>query len=89
MRLSSREIDVPVTINVQLIDPSGTPLTTSALSMSGSAYTVTSAVSSFGRDHSGNYSCTAAVISSNNNSFLMNSNTSSDVTRVAVGKTMC
>ena len=57
----SPAVDVPVTVNVQLSDPAGSPLTTS--SMSGSTYTSTAMVSSFGRDQSGNYTCTVTVSS--------------------------
>ena len=90
MRLSSEEIDVPVTtVNIQLTDSFGSPITTSTPSVSGSTYIATSTISSFERDHSGNYSCTAIVISSNNNSFLVDSNTSSNVTRVTVGECVC
>ena len=84
--LSSEEIDVPVTVSVQLFDRFGSPLPTTTPSVSGFTYTATSTISSFERNHSGNYSCTAIVISSNNNSFLVDSDTSSSVTRVTVGE---
>ena len=86
MRLSSEEIDVPLTAIVQLFDPFQSLLTTTTPSVFGSTFIVASTVSSFERDHSGNYYCTAVVISSNNNSFLIDSNASSNVTRVTVGE---
>ena len=62
--MKSETIDIPVTVNVQLSDPAGSPLTTTIPSMSGSTYTSTAMVSSFGRNQSGNYTCTASVSSS-------------------------
>ena len=85
--MKSETIDIPVTVNVQLSDPAGSPLTTTTLSMSGSTYTSTAMVSSFGRDQSGVYNCTV-VINSTSNSFLIDSDSQSDVIRVTVGKSM-
>ena len=87
IRDRSETIDIPVTVNVQLSDPAGSPLTTTTLSMSGSTYTSTAMVSSFGRDQSGVYNCTV-VINSTSNSFLIDSDSQSDVIRVTVGKSM-
>ena len=69
----SPAVDVPVTVNVQLSDPAGSPLTTTTPSMSGSTYTSTAMVSSFGREESGDYTCTATVSSSSSIPFLLDS----------------
>ena len=85
--LRSAVIDIPVTVNVQLTDPAGSPLTTTTPSMSGSTYTSTAMVSSFGRDQSGNYTCTATV----NSSFLFftDSRPQSAFVHVTVGENKC
>lgn len=57
----SSAVDVPVTVNVQLIAPSGSPLTTTLPSVSGLTYTTTAMINSFGRNQSGVYACTATV----------------------------
>ena len=77
-------IDVSVTVNIQLSDPAGRTLTTTTPSVSGSTYTTTATISSFGRDQSGEYTCTATVASSN--SFLSNSSPQSRMLRVTVGE---
>ena len=89
MLSSGPEIDIPLTVTTMLsrTDPAGSPLTTTTLSMSGSTYTSTAMVSSFGRDQSGVYNCTV-VINSTSNSFLIDSDSQSDVIRVTVGKSM-
>ena len=80
----SPAVDVPVTVNVQLTEPAGSPLTITTPSMSGSIYTSTAMVSSFGRDQSGVYTCTATVNSTS--SFLTDSESQSGTARVTVGK---
>lgn len=77
-------MDVPVTVNVQLMEPNGITLNSSALSLTGSTYTTKVFVGDFGRDKSGNYSCTADVRSS----FLFHTNSISQATtaHVTVGK---
>ena len=79
-------IDVPVTINIELSDPAGSPLTTTAPSASGSNYTTAATISSFGRSDSGVYTCTAAVSPSPSNSFLSNSSSLSETFRVTTGE---
>ena len=83
--LRSEAVGLPATVNVQLSDPAGSPLTTTTPSMSGSTYTSTAMVSSFGRDQSGNYTCTV-IINSTLYPFLIDSDSQSDVIRVTVGK---
>ena len=63
-------IDVPVTVNIQLSDPAGSPLATTAPSVSGSNYTAAATISSFGRSDSGVYTCTVTVSPSASNSFV-------------------
>ena len=77
-------MDVPVTVNVQLMKPNGITLNSFALSLTGSTYTTEVFVGDFGRDKSGNYSCTADVRSS----FLFHTNSISTATtaHVTVGK---
>ena len=79
----SLAVDVPVTVNVLLTDPAGSPLTTATPSISGSTYTSTTMISSFGRDQSGNHTCTAIVTSTS--SFIISSRRSMSA-RVTVGK---
>ena len=80
------EVNVPVTVTFVLsrTDPAGSPLTTVTPSMSGSTYTSTAMVSSFGRNQSGVYTCTATVSST---SSFVSSNMGSMSARVTVGKT--
>ena len=79
-------IDVPVTVNIQLRHPNGSllPGTTPVMSQ-GSTYSRTATVPSFGREQSGNYTCTAAAVSSAN-SFLSNSGSQSGTLRVTTGE---
>ena len=84
----SPAVDVPVTVNVQLSDPAGSPLTTTTPSMSGSTYTSTAMVSSFGRDQSGNYTCTAQTVSSLF-LFFTDSRPQSVTVNVTVGENHC
>ena len=80
----SPAVDVPVTVNTVWTGPDGFMTTNTAQRMgSTTTYTSTAMVSSFGRDQSGNYTCTATV--SSTSSFLTNSMGSSS-TRVTVGK---
>ena len=57
----SSAVDIPVIVNIRLTDPARIPLNATSPSKSGSAYTSTAMVSSFGRDQSGVYTCTATV----------------------------
>ena len=79
-------VDVPVTVNVHLSDPTGSPLTTTTPSVSGSNHTTTAMISSFGRNQSGNYSCTATLTS--DSLFLTNSGSLSAESYITVGKTL-
>ena len=80
-------VDVPVAVNTVWTGPAGFFMTTNtAQPVMGSTTTYTSIamVSSFGRDHSGVYTCTATVSSSS--SLLTDSGAQSGTARVTVGK---
>ena len=79
-------IDVPVTVNIQLIDPAGSPLITTTPSVSGSNYTIVAIISSFGRSDSGVYACSATVSPSPSNPFLSTSSSQSETFRVTTGE---
>ena len=79
-------IDVPVTVNIELSDPAGNPLTATAPSVSGSTYSSMATISSFGRNDSGLYTCSAAVSPSPSNSFLSDSSSRSETLRITIGE---
>ena len=79
--------DVPVIVNIELRDPTGSPLATTAPSVSGSSYTSMATISSFGRDQSGLYTCSATVSPSPPNSFLSDSSLRPGTLRVTTGET--
>ena len=72
-------VDIPVIVNIQLRDPAGRILTTTTPSVSGSTYTTTATISSFGRERSGEYTCRASIGSSRSWSATK---------KVTVGKTL-
>ena len=84
----SPSVDVPVTVNVHLSDPAGSPLniTTLRLSVSGSNFTASAiaTVNSFGREESGNYTCTADITSSS--LFFTKSGSKSTIAYFTVGE---
>ena len=53
-----------ITVSISLQDPSGRQLATNAPLVSGTVYTSSAMISSFGRDQSGVYTCTASVSTS-------------------------
>ena len=57
-------VDVPVIVNIQLSDPDGRSLTATTPSVSGSIYTTIATINSFGREQSGNHTCTGLIRSS-------------------------
>ena len=79
-------IDVPVTVNFQLRNPAGSPLATTSPSVSGSNYSTVATISSFGRNDSGVYNCSASVTPSSSNSFLSSSGLQSETFRVTTGE---
>ena len=81
----SPAVDVPVTVNTVWTGPDGFMTTNTAQRMENTTtYTSTAMVSSFGRDQSGNYTCTATVNSTS--SFIINSGSISDTANVIVGE---
>ena len=79
-------IDVPVTVNIQLSDPAGSPLTTTTPLVSGAIYSSMATISSFGRNQSGIYTCFATVSPSPPNSFLSESSIQTETLRVTTGE---
>lgn len=77
-------VDVPVTVAIHLSDSAGSPLTTTTPSVSGSNYTSTAMVNSFGREDSGSYTC--RVSTSSNFPFLRDSGPSFVALKVTVGE---
>ena len=82
----SSAVDVLVIVNTVWTGPNGFMTTNTAQPVMGSttAYTSTAMVSSFGRDQSGDYNCTATV--SSTSSFLTDSGSQSRTARITVGK---
>ena len=83
----SPAVDVPVTVNTVWTGPNGFMTTNIAQSVMGinTTYTSTAMVNSFGRNQSGNYTCTATVSSLTTSPFLMDS-VQSDIKHVTTGK---
>ena len=79
-------MDVPVTVNIQLSDPARIQLTTTPVSMWGSTYNTTTTISSFDRDKSGLYTCTATF--SSVFSFFRDSRPNSVALKVTTGQTI-
>jgi hypothetical protein len=82
----SPAVDVPVTVNIYLSDPAGSPLITTTPSVSGSNYTSTAMVNSFEREDSGLYMCT--VSTSSTFPFIRDSNPNSVASKVTIGETI-
>ena len=80
----SPAVDVPVTVNFQLSNPNDSLLIITDSSEYDSTYVAMAMVTSFNRDVSGNYTCSAYISSS----FLFISNSRSKIalTYVTVGK---
>ena len=78
-------VDVPVTVSTVWTGPDNFNRNKMAQQMgSTTTYTSTDMVSSFGRNHSGNYTCTATVSAAPQ--YIVNSMASSSTIGVAVGK---
>ena len=78
-------VGVSVTVNIQLTNPAGIPRSTTIPSVSGSTYTITSMVRSFGRGQSGFYTCRATVSATLSNSFII-PGVASAMTKVATSE---
>ena len=71
MELNSEVVNIPVSVDVQLINPAGRSLSTSTPpSESGSNYTTTAMISSFGSGESGTYQCRATVSATVTSTFI-------------------
>ena len=81
----SPAVDVPVTVNTVWTGPDGFMTTNTAQPVTGrtTTYTSTAVVSSFGRDQSGNYTCSATVTS---NSQYLTDSSKSGSKNVTTGK---
>ena len=80
-------LDVPVTVTAQILGPSGvtiTPLTDSVME-STTRYTSTAMVSSFRRDQSGEYTCTATVGLVTVSSFITGGSGVTGLDRITIG----
>ena len=80
----SPAVNIPVTVSVQLIDPSGRTLTTTTPSVSGSIYTFTTTVQIISLAQSGDYTCTASLNSTS--PFLTSSQLKTARTAVMAGE---
>ena len=85
----SPAVDVPVTVNTVWTGPDGFMISNAAQPVMGSSTTYTSVamVSSFGRNQSGNYTCTAIVnsLTTSRSPFLIGSS-QSDIKLITTGK---
>ena len=75
-------VDVPVTVDTMWTGPD--KLIMAQQMVNTTTYTSTVVVSSFGRDQSGDYTCTATV--SSNSSFIIDSMSTTSTKRVTAGK---
>ena len=83
----SASVDVPVTVNTVWTGPDNFNSNITAQRMgSTTTYTSTVTVSSFGRDQSGNYTCTATVSSASPSPFITGNPAMSGTSRITVGK---
>ena len=81
-------IDVPVTVPTVWSGPAGfrTTITAQPVMGSNTTYTSTAMVSSFGREQSGLYICTAEVTSSQTSQYITDSAPVAGVAQVTVGE---
>ena len=77
-------VDIPVTVNTVWTGPDSVIIApgSDTTMYNLSAYTSTAVVSSFGRNQSGNYNCTASI---NLTAFVVNIGSSSATTKVTIG----
>ena len=80
----SEAVDIPVTVSVQITDPSGNSLIITDSSVSESTHTSQAMVTSFSRNQSRLYTCEATLISAS--PFLAESGTLSKDVYVTTGK---
>ena len=71
--------------DAQISLPDGAPLTTTGPSVTGTTFTYTAMVNSFGRSDSGNYTCNATVGAQPSSTYLTEISTMLDKARVTTG----
>ena len=82
-----RSVDVPVTVDMEWTGPDDFNRNIMAQQMGDTTtYTSTVMVSSFGRDQSGEYTCTATVSSASDSSFIIWPAPESATSRITVGE---
>ena len=64
----------------------GTPLTLTGPTVTGTTFTYTIQLDSFGRNDSGNYNCTATVRPRHNLTYLIGNGVTSAITKVVTGE---
>ena len=79
-------MDIPVTVNINLSDPAGRTLTTTAPAVSGSTHTTTAMISSFGRNQSGIYACKVNTSTTLTPSFITDGKTRFETFRITAGE---
>ena len=84
--LTSVDINVQVAVSVLFTAPRGLPVSVTTSSVSGSTYTSTAVIPSWGREQSGLYTCTAKYQSMPSSSFVTDSDAKSARIRVTVGR---
>ena len=83
----SPAVDIPVTVNTEWSGPGGvTILLNDTIMQNHTVYISTAVIKSFGRQQSGNYSCSASINPTSPESFLVSSATTTGTTRITVGK---
>ena len=81
----SPAVGVPVNMTIWLNDPAGRTLTTTTPSVSGFTYTIITMITSFGRNQSGEYTCTAVINLVTANSFIVGGIGVTEMARITIG----
>ena len=82
------QIDIQLSVSIQLYDPSGHSLNSPSPTISASTYTSTATVNSFGRANSGIYTCRAIVSAVPPNPYIKDA-VMTEMARVTVGEYTC
>ena len=72
-------------VDTQLSQPDGTLLTLISLAVTGTTFTYTTKLNSFGRSNSGNYTCTATVRPQPTSTYLTGTGMVMDTARITTG----
>ena len=73
-------------VDAQLSQPDGTPLALTGPTVTGTTFTYTTQLNSFGRSDSGNYTCNATVRPQQTSTYLTGDETLSDLVEVTTGE---